>query len=70
MLDQGTRQPAGEFAERLFPGMLEACDEERFIAPQRLDERRAGAIGAGRDFPDERCGIERDAAIGPSTSSR
>jgi len=36
---------------------------KRLVSPQGLDEGRAGAVGGGRDRPDERGGLERSAPM-------
>jgi hypothetical protein len=64
MFDERLRQPGGRFRERVGPGVAEPYELQRFVTPDRFDERRAGAIRAGRDMPHERRRFERHAAAG------
>ena len=64
MLDQRLRQPGGELAERIARRVPDASQLQRFVAPDRLDEACAGAIGALRDVPDQGGRVERRAAVG------
>ena len=58
------RQPVGELVERVARRVREARGEQRLVAPQRLDEPRAGLVRGGGDLPHERRRFERRAAVG------
>ena len=63
MLRQRLGQPRGELAERVAPGVPEACKLQRFVAPDGFHQLRPGPIGAGGDVADERRGLERHAPV-------
>jgi hypothetical protein len=57
-------QPAREVVERLGGAVREPRHEHGLVAPEHLDERGAGAVGAGGNLTDERRRFQRDAAAG------
>src|SRR5262249_24764663 len=63
MPHQGVGEPPREFGERVARRQLEARRQQRFVAPERFDEPRAGAVGGRGDGAHEPRRFERDAAV-------
>src|SRR5262245_18133766 len=55
-------KPRREFAEGALRRVSQPCQQQGFVSPNRLDERRAGAVRARGDMTDERRRFEGEAA--------